>query len=82
MRGRTRGGAGAAWLEVEDSGPGIPPERRESVFQRHVRLDRQSGGSGLGLAIVRDIAMLHDATARAGAGPDGQGALFSVAFKN
>lgn len=54
-------GAGAR-LEVADSGPGIPPEQRERVFERFYRgLGHGYGGSGLGLAIVRQIAALHHA---------------------
>jgi two-component system sensor histidine kinase TctE len=50
-------------LEVEDSGPGIPPEERERVFDRFYRvLGTQSDGSGLGLAIVREIAQKHQAS--------------------
>ncbi len=44
------------WLQVEDDGPGIAPERREQVLGRGQRLDEQVSGHGLGLAIVRDIA--------------------------
>jgi len=52
-----------AVLEVEDSGPGIPPEERERVFDRFYRvLGTGSDGSGLGLAIVREIAQKHQAT--------------------
>jgi len=52
-----------AVLEVEDSGPGIPPEERERVFDRFYRvLGTASDGSGLGLAIVREIAQKHQAT--------------------
>ena len=65
---------------VEDSGPGIPIEKRVQVFQRFVRLDEHSSGSGLGLAIVRDIAALHGATVQLDSGPDGQGARFTVRF--
>ena len=54
-----------AVLEVEDSGPGIPPEERERVFDRFYRvLGTASDGSGLGLAIVREIAQKHQATVR------------------
>ena len=55
--------AGAVRLAVEDSGPGIPPEDRERVLQRFVRLDtsRPSGGSGLGLSLVAGVASLHRA---------------------
>ncbi|WP_425570322.1 sensor histidine kinase N-terminal domain-containing protein [Pigmentiphaga soli] len=53
----------AALLEVEDSGPGIPEEERELVFDRFYRiLGSSTDGSGLGLAIVREIAQRHGAT--------------------
>ncbi|NBS95866.1 MAG: sensor histidine kinase [Betaproteobacteria bacterium] len=48
---------------VSDSGPGIPDNERELVFERFTRGRSALGeGSGLGLAIVRDIASLHGAT--------------------
>lgn len=44
-------------LSISDSGPGIPSDQRDAVFQRFHRLDiLQTEGSGLGLAIVADIA--------------------------
>jgi two-component system OmpR family sensor kinase len=47
-------------LVVEDDGPGIPAELRESLFERFVRGGRDGGrGSGLGLAIVRAVAASH-----------------------
>lgn len=49
-------------LQVEDSGPGIPPAEREQVFQPFYRaLGTDVDGSGLGLAIVREIAAQHHA---------------------
>ncbi|XVJ71561.1 MAG: sensor histidine kinase [Rhizobacter sp.] len=49
-------------VQVEDSGPGIPVQEREQVFQPFYRaLGTQVDGSGLGLAIVREIAAQHDA---------------------
>lgn len=49
-------------LAVEDSGPGIPVEERERVFDRFYRvLGSKAEGSGLGLAIVREIAVRHHA---------------------
>ncbi|MFT3663734.1 sensor histidine kinase [Piscinibacter sp.] len=49
-------------LQVEDSGPGIPPAERERVFQPFYRtLGTEVDGSGLGLAIVREIAVQHGA---------------------
>lgn len=50
-------------LEVADSGPGIPAEHREDVFERFRQLGsgatRRYAGTGLGLAIVRDLVALH-----------------------
>ena len=50
-------------VEVDDDGPGIPPEERENVFRPFYRIDpargAQTGGSGLGLAIAKDIAISH-----------------------
>lgn len=51
------------FLRVEDQGPGIPQQYRESIFQPFFRLDksrsRAYGGAGLGLALVWEIAALH-----------------------
>lgn len=52
---------GFAWLEVADSGPGIPADERERVLDRFYRQPGQSQtGSGLGLAIVKAIVARHD----------------------
>jgi two-component system OmpR family sensor kinase len=49
-------------LCVEDSGPGIPPEERERVFDRFYRIaGSEAQGSGLGLAIIKSIAERHGA---------------------
>lgn len=49
-----------AIVEVADTGPGIPEEERERVFDRFYRgRDAVAGGSGLGLALVRQIVTLH-----------------------
>jgi two-component system, OmpR family, sensor histidine kinase TctE len=54
-----RDGTGA-YLEVEDDGPGIPPEHRHRVVERFYRVPGAPGtGSGLGLAIVADVVALH-----------------------
>jgi two-component system osmolarity sensor histidine kinase EnvZ len=45
------------FVTVDDDGPGIPPERRESVF-RPFESD-STGGTGLGLTIARDIVRAH-----------------------
>lgn len=53
-------------LEVADNGPGIPPEERERVLERFVRLERSrtEPGSGLGLSLVDAVARLHRGTFR------------------
>ncbi len=50
-------------LEVADTGPGIPEEERDRVFDRFYRgAGAPAGGSGLGLAIVRQVVTLHGAS--------------------
>lgn len=50
-----------AVLQVQDNGPGIPPEDQDRIFDRFYRGDpaRSRGGTGLGLALVRSIVTLH-----------------------
>jgi two-component system sensor histidine kinase TctE len=49
-----------AVVEVEDSGPGIPPEHHQAVFERFFRATHEGSGCGLGLAIVKEIVERHD----------------------
>ncbi|MGD0526715.1 MAG: PAS domain-containing sensor histidine kinase, partial [Polyangiaceae bacterium] len=55
-----------AALTVADSGPGVPPARRDAIFERFVQVERgdeqRFGGTGLGLSIVRDYVQLHHGT--------------------
>jgi signal transduction histidine kinase len=46
-------------INIDDDGPGIPEDQKESVLQRGRRLDETVSGSGLGLAIVIDLANLY-----------------------
>jgi signal transduction histidine kinase len=52
-----------AVVEIDDDGPGIPPQDAERVFEPFYRREpsrsRQTGGIGLGLAVVRSIARGH-----------------------
>lgn len=76
---------GWSCVDVLDSGPGVPPEDRERIFERLVRLDADrsgsTGGSGLGLAIARGYARAHGGDVRCLEPPAGQpGALFRLAL--
>jgi PAS domain S-box-containing protein len=47
------------WIRVEDTGPGIPEEQLEAIFEPFVQVDRRqnrAGGAGLGLTISRRLA--------------------------
>jgi two-component system OmpR family sensor kinase len=79
---RLRAAGDDAVVEVADDGPGVPPERREQIFERFVRGEGPAdtavgGGSGLGLAIVRAVAISHGGRAEV-AESDLGGALFRV----
>jgi len=65
---------------VDDDGPGIPPERREAIFERFVRGGGSGdpAGTGLGLAIVRRAARMLGGEVALGPGLDGRGAGFAV----
>lgn len=66
-------------LSVEDSGPGIPEELRERVFEPYFTTKPVDMGTGLGLALVRKIATAHGGEARVGEG-QGDGACIEVLF--
>ena len=62
---RTRSAKGGRIrIEIEDSGPGIPADQREHIFDAYFRVDRRDlppvPGSGLGLAIARQLVELQD----------------------
>lgn len=78
---RWRAENGAAIIEVEDNGPGIPVEHQPRIFERFYRVDRARsrdvGGTGLGLSIVKHLVQVF------GGGIEirsqaGQGTTFSV----
>ncbi|AJF66268.1 sensor histidine kinase [Streptomyces vietnamensis] len=60
---RVRAEGSAVLVDVEDEGPGIPPELLPAVFERFARGDasrsRHAGSTGLGLAIVRAVVLAH-----------------------
>jgi PAS domain S-box-containing protein len=83
LRATIDNGLGAGWLQVSDTGRGIPKEKIESIFEPFVQVDRSmnymEGGVGLGLAISRTLArgMGGDLTA---ASVVGGGSTFTLAL--
>ena len=72
-----RQGTGAV-LEVADSGPGIPAEELDRVFERFFRgQGARVGGSGIGLTVVRELVAAQGGRVRAANAPGG-GAVFTV----
>jgi two-component system OmpR family sensor kinase len=66
------GAPGAPYLEVADTGPGIPAAEHARVFDRFYRMpDAPAQGSGLGLAIVKAIAERHGAAVALSETPGG-----------
>jgi signal transduction histidine kinase len=46
-------------VSVRDSGPGIPAEHHQEIFEDFVRVDRNTSGMGLGLAIAKRLIQAH-----------------------
>ncbi len=71
----------SAWVDVTDTGPGIPEPELSNIFERFYRADKARSrtvpGTGLGLAIVRSIARVHGGEATVSNSPGG-GARFRV----
>jgi PAS domain S-box-containing protein len=70
------------FLEVEDNGPGVPPEIQTRLFERFYRgpnHDNEVKGSGLGLAIVKSVAEQHGGRTFVQS-QVGQGSIFGMIF--
>ncbi|MFI9406147.1 sensor histidine kinase [Nocardia sp. NPDC052316] len=68
-------------LEVADTGPGLPTDEAERIFERFYRTDssrtRTSGGTGLGLSIVQALVTAHGGTVDVRS-VEGEGSTFIV----
>ena len=68
---------------IEDSGPGVKPELRKTIFERFRQSDgganRQFGGTGLGLAIAKEFVEMHQSTLEV-LDSDLGGACFQMTF--
>ena len=73
--------AAAPYIEVVDTGVGIPTPERERVLERFFRASNARGsGSGLGLAIVKEVTELHGGTLTIDAGPAAAGTRVRLAL--
>jgi two-component system phosphate regulon sensor histidine kinase PhoR len=76
-RAETEEGLGQLW--VWNTGPGIPLEEQDRIFERFYRGEGDHiEGSGLGLAIVRSIAQAHAGRAFVESTSDGDGSRFVI----
>lgn len=70
-------------VRVSDTGPGVPENMREKIFERFFRLDKsrskETGGTGLGLAIVKHAVQYHHGVI-AVEGKLGEGTTFVLMF--
>jgi signal transduction histidine kinase len=73
---RTRSTATTAVFEIEDSGPGIPPDQIGSVFKTF--FTTKPSGTGMGLSICRSIVEARGGRISAANVPEGTGAIFTV----
>jgi signal transduction histidine kinase len=77
-------GESALRVEVQDDGPGFPPESATLLFERFYQVDmggtRRHGGAGIGLALARELVELHGGSIRAASAP-GEGACFTVELR-
>jgi len=70
-------------IDIRDFGDGVPPEIRETIFDRFIRGNngrRKTVGSGLGLAVVKETLSLVSSSIQAPENIYGQGALFRISI--
>jgi signal transduction histidine kinase len=75
VRVEMRSAERAIFIEVQDSGPGVPPEKLGAVFEPYFTTKEE--GSGLGLWIAQQIATAHAGSLEVTNAPEG-GAIFRL----
>ena len=75
---RTRRMNGSALIEVQDNGPGVPPQLRERIFEPFFTT-KGEGGNGLGLWISAEIARMHGGQLTLSDAPGG-GSIFRLSL--
>jgi signal transduction histidine kinase/ligand-binding sensor domain-containing protein/DNA-binding response OmpR family regulator len=77
-------GEGPVAVSVRDTGPGIPPDQLERIFERFYQVEgttqRRWPGAGIGLALARQLVELHGGTI-AVESAEGEGACFTVTLR-
>jgi len=73
----TQGEGWAVFVEISDSGPGIPGENLYRIFDPFFTTKSDKGGTGLGLSIARKIILNHSGEISVGA-EEGKGSTFRI----
>jgi two-component system NtrC family sensor kinase len=79
IRVRTRAGMDSCEIEVEDTGPGVPPNQQKRIFDPFFTTKAMGLGTGLGLSISTQIVAEAGGTLSCSQGPEG-GARFTARF--
>lgn len=77
VRNLGRGGGKFLWIEIEDTGPGVPPEDCERIFTPF--FTTKSKGTGLGLAVSQRLVTQHGGLIRVESEP-GRGTRFRISL--
>jgi signal transduction histidine kinase/DNA-binding NtrC family response regulator len=75
---RTGHDSGEVWLQVEDTGRGIPPQIKARIFDPFFTTKARTQGTGLGLALCADIVRQHQGNIKVSSHPEGGSTCFEV----